>query len=92
MDVTDEADRKTSFGKMAVAGNLGFILGPTLAGLLGATRFGEVIPVVAALLISLVASGVIAFYLPESRPCVLAEAPPATVRAQSVRAGAQGLF
>ena len=77
---------------MAVAGNLGFILGPTLAGLLGATRFGEVIPVVAALLISLVASGVIAFYLPESRPCVLAEAPPATVRAQSVRAGAQGLF
>ena len=75
VDVTDEADRKTNFGKMAVAGNLGFILGPTLAGLLGATRFGEVIPVVAALLISLIASGVIAFYLPESRPCLLAEAP-----------------
>ncbi len=75
VDVTDAADRKTSFGKMAVAGNLGFILGPTLAGLLGSTRFGEVIPVVAALLISLIASGVIALYLPESRPCVLAEAP-----------------
>lgn len=70
-DVTDEADRKMNFGKMAVAGNLGFILGPTLAGLLGATRYGEMVPVVAALSISVIASAVIAFYLPESRPCVI---------------------
>ena len=74
-DVTDEADRKMNFGKMAVAGNLGFIFGPTLAGLLGATRYGEVVPVLAALLISLVASLVIAFYLPESRLCVLDRQP-----------------
>lgn len=74
-DVTEEAERKTNFGKMAVAGNLGFILGPTLAGLLGATRYGEIVPVIAALAISVVASAVIAFYLPESRPCVL-ERPP----------------
>ena len=74
-DVSDESERKMNFGKMAVAGNLGFIGGPTLAGLLGATRYGEIVPVVTALLISVVASAVITFYLPESRPSVL-EAPP----------------
>lgn len=74
-DVTEADERKMNFGKMAVAGNLGFIVGPTLAGLLGATRYGEIVPVAIALVISLVASAVIAFYLPESRPSVL-EAPP----------------
>jgi MFS transporter, DHA1 family, tetracycline resistance protein len=74
-DVTDETDRKESFGKMAVAGNLGFILGPALAGALGASRYGEVLPVLAALGISLAACLVIAFYLPESRPCRLEEPP-----------------
>ena len=74
-DVTEEADRKTNFGKMAVAGNLGFILGPTLAGILGSTSRGELVPVVAALSISAVASLVIAFYLPESRPCTIATPP-----------------
>ena len=39
------------------------------AGVLGATRYGEVLPVAAALIISLVASLIIALYLPESRPC-----------------------
>jgi DHA1 family tetracycline resistance protein-like MFS transporter len=74
-DVTEEHDRKMNFGKMAVAGNLGFIVGPTLAGLLGATRYGEIVPVAIALVISLVASAVIAFYLPESRASIL-DAPP----------------
>jgi len=74
-DVTDEKDRKTNYGKMAVAGNLGFILGPTLAGVFGATRYGEILPVLAALAISVVASTVIALYLPESRLCVLTERP-----------------
>ena len=74
-DVTDEKDRKTNYGKMAVAGNLGFILGPTLAGVFGATRYGEILPVLAALAISVVASTVIALYLPESRRCVLTERP-----------------
>ena len=77
-DVTDEDERNVNFGKMAVAGNLGFILGPTLARLLGATAYGEVIPVTAALLISLAASYVIAFHLPESKPCALGENPERT--------------
>lgn len=70
-DVTTESERKVSFGKMAVAGNLGFILGPTLAGILGATVYGEILPVATALGISALASAVIGFYLPESRPCTL---------------------
>jgi MFS transporter, DHA1 family, tetracycline resistance protein len=74
-DVTDEGNRKESFGRMAVAGNLGFILGPALAGLLGASRYKEALPVLAALGISLAACLVIAFYLPESRPRRLDEPP-----------------
>ena len=74
-DLTPEADRKKSFGKMAVAGNLGFILGPALAGLLGTTAYGEIIPVAAALLISLAATLVIQFYLPESKTCTLTRDP-----------------
>jgi MFS family permease len=68
-DITSEKDRSANFGKMAVAANFGFILGPALAGLLGATGYGEVIPVVAAFLISLTALIVIGIWLKESRAC-----------------------
>ncbi len=75
-DVTEKGDRKESFGSMAVAGNLGFIIGPVLAGLLGGSRFGELLPVLAALVISGAASIVIWLYLPESRhACPAAEIP-----------------
>ena len=67
-DITEESERSTNFGKMAISGNLGFILGPALAGALGATAWGEIPPVVAALVISIVASLIIAFRLPEM-PC-----------------------
>ncbi|MEM9317092.1 MAG: MFS transporter [Pseudomonadota bacterium] len=70
-DVTDEADRPKNFGRMALSGNLGFVLGPALAGLLGATALGEVLPVVAALLISVVATLIILFALEDAKPCVL---------------------
>ena len=65
-DITEETERSTNFGKMAIFGNLGFILGPALAGALGATIWGEIPPVVAALVISAVASLIIAFKLPET--------------------------
>ena len=67
-DVTAETDRSASFGKMAVAQNLGFVGGPAIAGLLGATLWGEIAPVTAALVVSAVALVVIATQLPESRP------------------------
>ena len=65
-DITEESERSTNFGKMAISGNLGYILGPALAGALGATAWGEIPPVVAALVISIVASLIIAFRLPET--------------------------
>ena len=72
-DVTTDKDRKSNFGKMAASGNLGFIIGPALAGLLGATILGELLPVAIAMLISLVAIFVIAFLMRESNPCVIAK-------------------
>src|SRR5262245_48530227 len=70
-DITDEAHRARNFGRMAVAANLGFILGPAIAGLLAGTRLGELGPVLAALVISIVATLLIAFGLPDVTPCVL---------------------
>jgi len=70
-DITEEKDRKKNFGKMTASANLGFIVGPALAGLLGYTVFEEKLPVLAALLISLIAIFVIASKLKEINPCIL---------------------
>jgi MFS transporter, DHA1 family, tetracycline resistance protein len=70
-DITDEDRRSTSFGKMAVASNLGFVFGPALAALLGVLGMNAAFIVVAALLISGAACLLIVFGLPESTPCVL---------------------
>ncbi|MHB8623623.1 MAG: MFS transporter [Sulfuricaulis sp.] len=70
-DISDDTNRSANFGKMAVSANLGFILGPAVAGVLGATAAGETLPVLAAFVISVVASLMIAWWLPETDPCVL---------------------
>lgn len=67
-DITTDEDRTKNFGQMAVAGNLGFVIGPALAGLLGATILGEVLPVIAALAISAIALGLIQFGLVDVAP------------------------
>ena len=74
-DITDEEDRSRNFGRMALSGNLGFVLGPALAGLLGATIYGAILPVVAALAISFLATVIIVFGLKEFDPCILTRAP-----------------
>jgi MFS family permease len=74
-DITEEEKRNENFGKMSISSNLGFIVGPALAGVLGGTILKETLPVLAALFISLVATLLIAFRLPESRPCVLKKPP-----------------
>ena len=74
-DVTTEAQRATAFGQMAVSSNLGFVLGPAIAGVLGGTALGPLVPVGAAAAISLVATLGILYRLPESNPCVLASNP-----------------
>jgi DHA1 family tetracycline resistance protein-like MFS transporter len=67
-DVSSEQNRSNNFGKMAISSNLGFILGPALAGILGGTVYGELLPVLAALLLSIVTIFVVGFLLSESRP------------------------
>lgn len=74
-DITDESDRSANFGKMAISSNLGFIVGPALAGLLGASVLGEALPVMAAFAISAVATLLIVFKLPTSQLCQLQSSP-----------------
>ncbi|WP_299482963.1 MFS transporter [uncultured Roseibium sp.] len=74
-DITDEEHRTENFGRMAMSTNAGFILGPALAGLLGATVYAEMLPVIAALLISIVASVLIVYGLSESRAEILKNKP-----------------
>lgn len=68
-DITDEEDRAKNFGRMGLAGNLGFVLGPALAGLLAGTVYGEILPVLAAIGVSIVATLLIVFGLKETSPC-----------------------
>lgn len=80
-DITSDADRSANFGRMAVWNNLGFILGPAIAGILGATAAGERLPVLAAFLISAIATLIILFALRDPEPCVLTTRPePSSVR------------
>ena len=48
-DVSTDVNRSKNFGKMAISSNLGFIVGPAIAGILGSTMYKEVLPVLAAL-------------------------------------------
>jgi MFS transporter, DHA1 family, tetracycline resistance protein len=41
-DLSSDESRSKNFGKMAISSNLGFILGPALAGILGGTIFGSI--------------------------------------------------
>ena len=66
-DISTDKSRSKNFGKMAISSNLGFIVGPALAGILGSTIYEEILPVLAAVFISLIALIVIAFMLKESK-------------------------
>jgi DHA1 family tetracycline resistance protein-like MFS transporter len=74
-DISRPEDRNANFGKLSVSSNLGFILGPALAGVLGATILGEIVPVMAAAAISLAATIIIYFKLPESNLCAMTKDP-----------------
>lgn len=74
-DVTAERDRSASFGRMAVAQNLGFVAGPAIAGVLGAAPWGEIAPVTAALVVSAAGVMIIALRLPASQPCAWVDRP-----------------
>jgi MFS transporter, DHA1 family, tetracycline resistance protein len=74
-DISSDESRSKNFGKMAISSNLGFIIGPALAGILGATIYGEILPVLAALFLSLATLTVITFSLKESKPSLVIEIP-----------------
>jgi MFS family permease len=75
VDISNDENRKSNFGKMAASSNLGFIIGPVLAGLLGATALGEIAPTLAATLISFLAVFVIIKMLPDQEPKKLTQSP-----------------
>lgn len=82
VDISTEETRKSNFGKMAASSNLGFIVGPVLAGLLGATALGEIAPTLAATVISLLAVFVIIKMLPDKTPVKLTHTPCVDQRAR----------
>ena len=75
VDISTEENRKSNFGKMSASSNLGFIVGPVIAGVLGGTALGEIAPTVAAILISVVGLIMIAKMLPEQVPKQLTRSP-----------------
>ncbi len=80
-DVSDDENRSTNFGRMSVSSNLGFVAGPAIAGVLGASEGGVSNPILAAIFISTVATLLILFLLPETRPAQLSSDPdPACLR------------
>ncbi len=70
-DVSTDNDRDKNFGMMGASTSLGFVLGPAVAGILASTFLGEVLPIILAAIISLIAIFVIIIKLPESNPCVV---------------------
>ncbi|MDY9926065.1 MFS transporter [Methanosarcina sp.] len=72
-DLTSEEERNKNYGRMSVASNLGYVFGPALAGLLGATVYGELLPVSVALVISIIGTLIVLFLLPDSKPCEIEE-------------------
>ncbi len=84
VDVTEEKDRQKYFGQMSMAGNLGFIIGPALAGLLGSTTIGNILPILTAMFISLTAIFVIKYRLKDSSGCTQLDQPVSTVKTRKV--------
>jgi MFS family permease len=68
-DITSEKDRNRNFGKMSIALNLGFVVGPALAGILSVTQYGDAAPVLGAIVISFIGILLLVFFIPESKQC-----------------------
>jgi MFS family permease len=70
-DITPEDARNERFGKMTASSNLGYIVGPALAGILGGTILGFELPVLVAMAVALVSIALVAVSLPKSEPCTV---------------------
>jgi len=69
-DISSHSDRKKNYGKMTASQNIGFIVGPAMAGVLGATALGLLTPVLGAMFISALAVVVIIFKLKDVKPVI----------------------
>jgi len=67
-DATTGQARKIGFARLGVANNLGFVIGPVIAGLLARTQLGMVVVVGLALVLSGVAAALARFLLPDAPP------------------------
>jgi MFS family permease len=65
-DVSTPENQARNFGRMSISSNLGFVIGPAVAGLLGAVGLGKTLPVLLTLAASLVATVVIVTSIRES--------------------------
>jgi MFS family permease len=74
-DITREDERDQRFGKMAAASNVGYIIGPAIAGILGGTLLGFKLPVLVALGVAIIAMVLVAKFLPKSERVVATPAP-----------------
>ncbi|MPZ05973.1 MAG: MFS transporter [Nitrososphaeraceae archaeon] len=74
-DISSDENRSRNFGKMGMASNLGFVIGPALAGILSATVYGEILPVLVAMILSLAVLVVIIFVLKESKSSIVMQIP-----------------
>lgn len=68
-DISTDEDRNKNFGKMGASTSFGFVIGPAFAGILAATVMGELLPILIAAVISLIAIFVIQTRLKEESPC-----------------------
>jgi len=74
-DISSDENRSKNFGKIAISSNIGFIVGPALAGILGATVYGEVLPALSALILSSLVLVVIVLFLKETKCSILMKIP-----------------
>lgn len=74
-DISSDENRSRNFGKMGMASNLGFVIGPALAGILSGTVYGEILPVLVAMILSLAVLVVIIFVLRESKSSIVMQIP-----------------
>jgi MFS transporter, DHA1 family, tetracycline resistance protein len=74
-DISSDENRSRNFGKMGMASNLGFVIGPALAGILSGTVYGEILPVTVAMILSLAVLVVIIFVLKESKSSIVMQIP-----------------
>lgn len=65
-DISNEKDRNKDYGLLSVASNIGFVIGPALAGILASTIFHEKLPIFLAVVISFLAIVFVKVFLSES--------------------------